>query len=205
MPATVPKFVRLTALALVCLPLTGCGGDPAAQAEAEMQPGAYEVSLAGAPLGFAVAAQELPKRCVSGAASNIPTALVRPYMKFNEYCGSATFKRTGNLLTGSASCPLDPKMATGNIDLKFTGTINADGVEGDITGKLNGKIDDPEAEMGIKMLTNISARFSAKRTGDCTGSDSVRPSAQRSRTTASGFGSDAIARPERSEQAADTE
>lgn len=185
MPADVPKFVRLTALALVCLPLPGCGGDPATQAEAEMQPGAYEVSLAGASLGFAMAAQQLPNRCISASSANVPTALVRPYMKFDEHCGSATFKRTGNLLTGHASCPLDPKMATGTIDLTFTGTIKTDGVEGEITGKLNGKIDDPQAEMGMKMLSNVSARFSAKRTGDCSGSDSVRPAAEHNNSPAS--------------------
>ena len=170
MPATVPKFIRLTALALACLPLTGCGGDPATQAEAEMQPGAYEVSMAGAPLGVAVAAQQQPKRCISASAANVPAALVRPYMMFDEHCGSAKFKRTGNLLTGHAVCPLDP-VRSGN------GTL----------------------------MNNVSLALTATRTGECTGSDSVRPAAQRSRTTASGFGSDAIARPERSEQPAGSE
>ena len=201
MPATVPKFVRLTALALVCLPLPGCGGDPATQAEAEMQPGAYEVSLAGAPLGFAVAAQQQPKRCISGSASNVPTALVRPYMMFDEHCGSAKFKRTGNQLTGHAVCPLDPvRSGNGSLTLDFVGTITPTGLSGNTKLTMVAHSEDPDMAAGLALMNNVSLALTATRTGDCSGSDSVRPAAQRSRTTASGFGSDAITPPERSEQ-----
>ena len=122
---------RLAGLILTCLATTGCGGDPAAQAEAAMQPGAYEVSLAGAPMGFAVAAQQQPKRCISTSAANVPTALVRPYMMFDAHCGNAKFERTGNLLTGHAVCPLDPERSgNGTLTLDFSGTISPTGISG---------------------------------------------------------------------------
>lgn len=191
MSVKLPKFVRLSVLTLACMPLPGCGGgDPATQAEAEMQPGAYEVSLAGAPLGFAVAAQQQPKRCISASASNVPTALVRPYMMFDEHCGSAKFKRTGNLLTGHAVCPLDPeKSGNGTLTLDFTGTITETGITGSTALKIDARMDDPQAAMGVKMLNNVSLALTAKRTGECSGSDSVMPAAKRS-NRAAGFGQD---------------
>ena len=190
MPADVPKFVRLTALALVCLPLPGCGGDPATQAEAEMQPGAYEVSLAGAPLGFAVAAQQQPNRCISASAANVPTALVRPYMMFDEHCGSATFKRTGNLLTGHAVCPLDPERSgNGSLTLDFSGTITPTGITGQTKMTMEIHSEDPQAANAVKLMNNVSLALTATRTGDCSGSDSVMPAAQRSNSPAS-FGDD---------------
>ena len=183
---------RLAALALAGLPLTGCGaGDPAAQAEVELQPGAYEVSLAGAPMGFAVAAQQQPKRCIAGSAANVPASLVRPYMRFDEHCGSAKFKRTGNLLTSHAVCPLDPKFdSSGTLTLDFAGTITPTGIAGNTKLTMVTHSTDPDVTAALGLMNNVSLALTATRTGDCSGSDSVRPVQQRS-ATAGGFGSDA--------------
>ena len=183
---------RLAAFVLAIAPLAGCGaGDPAAQAEVELQPGAYEVSMAGAPMGFAVAAQQQPKRCISGSAANVPAALVRPYMMFDEHCGSAKFKRTGNLLTGHAVCPLDPvRSGNGTLTLDFAGTITAAGITGNTKLTMAMHSSDPQAASALALMNNVSLALTATRTGDCSGRDSVRPVPQRSATTA-GFGSDA--------------
>ena len=182
----------LAALVLAISPLAGCGGgDPAAQAEVELQPGAYEVSMAGAPMGFAVAAQQQPKRCISGSAANVPAALVRPYMMFDEHCGSAKFKRTGNLLTAQAVCPLDPKFdANGTLTLDFAGTITPAGITGNTKLTMVTHATDPDVVAALGLMKNVSLALTATRTGDCSGSDSVRPAAQRS-ATAGGFGSEA--------------
>ena len=172
---------RLAAVILTCLATTGCGGDPAAQAEAAMQPGAYEVSLAGAPMGFAVAAQKQPNRCISASADNVPAALVRPYMMFDEHCGSTKFVRTGNLLTGHAVCPLDPERSgNGSLTLDFSGTITPTGITGQTKMKMVAHIDDPDVATGMAVLNNTSIAVTAKRVGDCKGSDSINLPAQRS-------------------------
>ena len=183
---------RLAAFVLAISPLAGCGaGDPAAQAEVELQPGAYEVSMAGAPMGFAVAAQQQPKRCISGSAANVPTALVRPYMRFDEHCGSAKFKRTGNLLTGRAVCPLDPvRSGNGTLTLDFAGTITPAGITGNTKMTMVAHSNDPQTAAALALMNNVSLALTATRTGDCSGSDSVRPVQQRS-ATAGGFGSEA--------------
>ena len=172
---------RLAAVILTCLATTGCGGDPAAQAEAAMQPGAYEVSLAGAPMGFAVAAQKQPNRCISGSADNVPAALVRPYMMFDAHCGSTKFVRTGNLLTGHAVCPLDPERSgNGSLTLDFSGTITPTGITGQTKMTMVAHIDDPDVATGMAVLNNTSIAVTAKRVGDCKGSDSIHMPAQRS-------------------------
>lgn len=184
------KPVPFAAGTLALLSLTGCGGDPAAQAEAEMQPGAYEVSLAGAPLGFAVAAQQQPKRCISGSAANVPTALVRPYMMFDAHCGSTKFVRTGNLLTGHAVCPLDrERSGNGSLTLDFSGTIAPTGITGSTRMTMVAKTDDPQTAMALKLFNNVSLALTATRTGDCSGSDSVNMTAKR-RTSSAGYSKD---------------
>ena len=172
---------RLAAVILTCLATTGCGGDPAAQAEAAMQPGAYEVSLAGAPMGFAVAAQKQPNRCISASADNVPAALVRPYMMFDEHCGSTKFVRTGNLLTGHAVCPLDrERSGNGSLTLDFSGTITPTGITGQTKMTMVAHIDDPDVATGMAVLNNTSIAVTAKRVGDCKGSDSINMPAKRS-------------------------
>ena len=179
---------RLAALILTCLATTGCGGDPAAQTEAAMQPGAYEVSLAGAPMGFAVAAQRQPNRCISASADNVPTALVRPYMMFDEHCGSTKFVRTGNLLTGHAVCPLDrERSGNGSLTLDFSGTITPTGISGKTKMTMVAHTDDPQTATALKLFNNVSLALTATRIGDCKGSDSVNMAAKRS--TASSYGS----------------
>ena len=172
---------RLAVLILTCLATTGCGGDPAAQAEAAMQPGAYEVSLAGAPMGFAVAAQKQPNRCISGSAQNVPTALVRPYMMFDEHCGSTKFVRTGNLLTGHAVCPLDrERSGNGSLTLDFSGTITPTGITGQTKMTMVAHLDDPQTAAALKLFNNVSLALTATRIGDCKGSDSINMPAKHS-------------------------
>lgn len=164
-------------MALLALGACG-GGDPAKQQEVDMQGGEYEVTLAGAPMGFAVAAQQLPKRCVHNSPANIPTALVRPYMALHDECSGASFQRQGNQLTGKAVCPLNPNRAEGSITLLFKGTIAADGISGTITPDINMEANDPETELAVRMLKNLDVKFTAKRTGECTGGDRASSSAR---------------------------
>ena len=149
-----------------------------------MLPGAYEVTMAGAPMGFAMAAKQQPKRCISGSAANVPAALVRPYMMFDAHCGSTKFVRTGNLLIGHAVCPLDlGRSGNGRLKLDFSGTITPTGITGNTKMTLDAKTDDPRASAALKLLSNVSLALTATRTGDCTGSDSVNMAAKRSRSS----------------------
>ena len=169
MPANFTKSAIIAAGVLACLSLEGCGGvNPATQEAVQMQPGAYEVELAGAPFGFAIAAQKQNRRCISGSPDNVPTALVRPYMMFHAHCESAKFTRTGNQLTSHAVCPLNPEASgNGTMALDFTGTITAEGITGKTSLKIDAHFDDPDAAAGVALLNNTSISVTAKRVGDC--------------------------------------
>lgn len=158
------------AAGLAVLVLGGCG-DPAKQTPVEMQPGNYEVAMAGSLLGMQTQAESQGSRCVSTSPEHVPTALVRPFMALHEECAGARFERTGNKLTGTATCPLDPAKVAGTATVHFEGTIAADSLEGELSIKLDVEdMKSAEARLGIGMVNAAKMPFTAKRTGACTGS-----------------------------------
>ena len=151
------------------LALSACSS-PDTQEPVELQPGAYTVSLSGS---------DRMDRCIKDGANTYPETLVRPYLAGNEGCSTAHFTRTGNLLNGTATCPLDPQRAEGEVLYKFSGTISATGIEGSINTDWNiERAQDPDMAKAAKAMGAVSIPLSAKRTGDCSGNErsAVAPS-----------------------------
>lgn len=162
---------------LGAIALAGCG-DPASEAPVAMQPGAYEVQLAGAMFGFRTRSEPDRTRCINNSPEHIPTALLRPYVALHEDCAPAKFERTGNRLTGSSVCRLDPKddNVSGTATVRFEGTVFADKLEG--TMKLDLDLEDTgdsEAKTAALLLKAASIPITATRTGDCTGDSGNEP------------------------------
>lgn len=100
---------------------------------------------------------------------------IRNYLVLHPGCTSRPAPRVGNALSGTITCPLDPRMAVGTVTITYEGAVAADGVEATsrmvfdfqpVPGAL-GPDEERQVAMATKAVEQVGIKLKAERTGEC--------------------------------------
>lgn len=174
------RFIPLLTMGLA-LALTACTppADPSTQEPVDPAPGLYRITLGGA--GLAQYAQQGPGKtedevCVTSRESpRFADRAIRNYFVLHPGCTTRPAPRVGNAVSGTITCPLDPKRAAGTVTITYEGVVAADGVEATsrmafdfqpVPGAL-GPDEERQVAMATKAMEQVGIRLKAERTGEC--------------------------------------
>jgi hypothetical protein len=177
-------WVRGAVAATILATLGACSTrDPAVEQPIAMKPGRYKVQMGGGMMGINLTkhtdgpgADKIGFKCVTS-----PTEvgwihkLMLGSLSTHPSCSTSDKKRVGNLISGTASCPIEPDKGSGRMKFEYTGVISEESiaVKGHLImpdiGGLRGLNEEQRTQMkqASEMMKAVEILTEIKRDGEC--------------------------------------